>query len=206
MDVKISKDNIPLLLHDDTLNRTTNGFGLASDFTFEEINKLDAGSFFYNFKTDIKVPSLKSTLDLVKENNKYLNIELKPNKNYEILNVEKVLEDIKKITYERIYFSSFDLLSCISLKKNSPDSLCGFLNHNFNKINIKETIDICKKYNLFCCGININYFSSEIADEFEKNNIQLTIYSDQNISPHEAKNLWQNKVSSIFVDDPSDYF
>ena len=194
------------MLHDDTLNRTTNGFGLASDFTFEEINKLDAGSFFYNFKTDIKIPSLKSTLDLVKENNKYLNIELKPNKNYEILNVEKVLQEINKVTYERIYFSSFDLLSCISLKKNSPDSLCGFLNDNFNKINIKETIDICKKYNLFCCGINIKYFSSDIADEFEKNNILVTIYSDKNISPEEAKNLWQNKVSSIFVDDPSDYF
>ena len=29
---------------------------------------------------------------------------------------------------------------------------------------------------------------------------------EKKISPEEAKNLWQNKVSSIFVDDPSDYF
>ena len=59
VDVKISKDEIPLLLHDDTLDRTTNGSGLVCDFTFEEISKLDAGYFFYKSETDIKVPKLE---------------------------------------------------------------------------------------------------------------------------------------------------
>ena len=67
IDVKISKDYIPLLLHDDTLDRTTNGSGLVCDFTFEEINQLDAGYYFYKSETDIKVPSLRSVLDLVKK-------------------------------------------------------------------------------------------------------------------------------------------
>ena len=64
---------------------------------------------FYKSKTNIKVPSLSSVLDLVKKNQKYINIELKPNKGYEVLNIEKALEEIKKITYKKIYFSSFDL-------------------------------------------------------------------------------------------------
>ena len=51
IDVKISKDNIPLLLHDDTLDRTTNGSGLVCDFTFDQISKLDAGCYFYKSKT-----------------------------------------------------------------------------------------------------------------------------------------------------------
>jgi len=206
IDVKISKDNIPLLLHDDTLDRTTNGSGLVCDFTFDEINKLDAGYFFYKTKTNIKVPSLSSVLDLVKINNKYLNIELKPNKKYEVLNVKKILEEIKKIPYEKIIFSSFDLLSCISLKENSPNSLCGFLNDNFSKINIKETIDICKKYNFINCGINLNVFSKSIVDQFEENNIKITVYADRNILEDEAKILWSNKVNSIFIDDPTKYY
>ena len=41
IDVKVSKDNIPLLLHDDTLDRTTNGSGLVCDFSFREINQLE---------------------------------------------------------------------------------------------------------------------------------------------------------------------
>lgn len=194
------------MLHDDTLERTTNGFGLACDFTFDEISKLDAGSFFYKSKTDIKVPSLRSVLELVKRNQKYINIELKPNKDYEAVNVKIALEEINKVTYENFYFSSFDLLSCIILRENSSDSLCGFLNDSFDKINVKDTIDICKKYNFFSCGINFKYFSKSILDEFKKNNIQITVYSDKNITPDEAKNLWDDNVASIFVDDPSDYF
>ena len=98
IDVKISKDNIPLLLHDDTLDRTTNGSGLACDFTFDQINQLDAGYYFYNSKTEIKVPNLSSVLNLINEKQKYLNIELKPNKNYEELNVKNILREIKTLT------------------------------------------------------------------------------------------------------------
>lgn len=193
-------------MHDNTLDRTTNGFGLVCDFTFSEICQLDAGSFFYKSKTDIKVPSLKSAIDLVKEKQKYINIELKPNKGLEVLNVEKIIEELKENIYEKSYFSSFDLSSCISLREKLPKSLCGFLNDSFNEININDTIDICKKYNFFSCGINLNYFSKSIVDEFEKNNIKINVYSDKNISAEDAKKLLNNNVASIFVDDPSDYF
>ncbi len=50
IDVKISKDKLPILLHDDTLDRTTNGSGLAIDYDYEYIKKLDAGKFFYKKK------------------------------------------------------------------------------------------------------------------------------------------------------------
>ena len=206
IDVKISKDYIPLLLHDDTLDRTTNGSGLVCDFTFDEINQLDAGYYFYKSKTDIKVPSLKDVLDLVKKNKKNLNIELKPNKKFESLNIKKVLQEVKKASYENIYFSSFNLSSCIDLKESSPDLLCGFLNDDFNLISINETIDICKKYNFFCCGINLKSFSSSIVERFLENDIKITIYAERNILLNEAQNLWNNKVTSIFIDDPSEYF
>jgi glycerophosphoryl diester phosphodiesterase len=206
VDVKISKDKIPLLLHDDTLERTTTGFGLVSNFTFEEINQLDAGYFFYKYKTNIKVPKLSEVLEFVKKKQKHINIELKPNKGLEILNVEKILEEVKKKSYQKIYFSSFDLQSCISLKEKAPHSLCGFLKDDFDNININDTIDLCKKYNLFSCGINHKLFSKSLIDKFKKNNIQVTLYSDKNISADVAKNLWEKNVSSIFVDDPSSYF
>ena len=205
IDVKVSKDNIPLLLHDDTLDRTTNGSGLVCNFTFDHINHLDAGYFFYKSKTDIKVPSLRSVLDLIKRKQKYLNIELKPNKNYEKLNVENTLQVINKISYDKIYFSSFDLSSCINLKETAPHCKCGFLNHDFTQFNINETIDICKKYNFFSCGINLNLFSNSVVSQFEENDIQVTVYADNNISKVQAHNLWNNNVKSIFIDDPTEY-
>ena len=205
IDVKVSKDNIPLLLHDDTLDRTTNGSGLVCNFTFDHINHLDAGYFFYKSKTDIKVPSLINVLDLIKRKQKYLNIELKPNKNYEKLNVENTLQVINKISYDKIYFSSFDLSSCIILKETSPYLQCGFLNDDFIKFNIDETIDICKKYNFFSCGINLNLFSNSLVNQFVENEIQVTVYADNNISKVQAHDLWNNNVTSIFIDDPTEY-
>ena len=199
IDVKVSKDNIPLLLHDDTLDRTTNGSGLVCNYTFDQINYLDAGYYFYNSKTDIKVPNLSSVLDFIKRKQKYLNIELKPNKNYEKLNVENTLQAINKISYDKIYFSSFDLSSCIILKENAPYLQCGFLNDDFTKFNIDETIDICKKYNFFSCGINLNLFSNSVVNQFVENEIQVTVYADNNISKVEAHNLWNNNVTSIFT-------
>ena len=205
IDVKVSQDNIPLLLHDDTLDRTTTGSGLVCGFTFDQINQLDAGYFFYNSKTDIKVPNLSSVLDLIKRKQKYLNIELKPNKNFEKINVENTLRVINTISYDKIYFSSFDLASCIILKETAPQLQCGFLNDDFTKFNIDETIDICKKYNFFSCGINLNLVSNSVVGQFVENEVQVTVYADNNISEVQAQNLWSNKVTSIFIDDPTEY-
>ena len=205
IDVKVSKDNIPLLLHDDNLDRTTNGSGLVCDFTFDQISQLDAGYHFYNSKTDFKVPSLSAVLDLIKKKQKYLNIELKPNKNFEKLNVENTLQVINTISYDKIYFSSFDLKSCVILKEHAPYLQCGFLNDDFKNFNIDETIDICKKYNFFCCGINLNLFSNSVVSQFVENEIQVTVYADNNIPKVQAQNLWSHKVTSIFIDDPNEY-
>ena len=52
IDVKISKDRVPILLHDDTLDRTTNGSGLAIDYDYENIKNLMRENFFIK-KTQI---------------------------------------------------------------------------------------------------------------------------------------------------------
>jgi len=91
------------------------------------------------------------------------------------------------------------------LKETAPHLKCGFLNHDFTKFNINETIDICKKYNFFSCGINLNLFSNSVVNQFVENEIQVTVYADNNISKVEAHNLWYNNVTSIFIDDPTEY-
>ena len=106
IDVKISKDNVPILLHDDTLDRTTNGSGLAIDYDYEKIKKLDAGKFFYKENTNIFVPKLEDILSLCTNYNGNLNIELKPNKKFEKENVHQIYEIIKNINQIDIFFSS----------------------------------------------------------------------------------------------------
>ena len=56
IDVKISKDEIPVFLHDENLNRTTNGSGLCCDFNLEELLSLDAWFWFDNKYKNEKIP------------------------------------------------------------------------------------------------------------------------------------------------------
>lgn len=62
-DVRPSKDGILFVLHDDTLDRTTNGRGRFADFTAAEIETLDAGSWFSDDFAGERVPRLDAFLD-----------------------------------------------------------------------------------------------------------------------------------------------
>lgn len=76
IDVRLSKDNIPVLMHDRKLNRTTNGKGKIKDYSLEEIKELDAGSWFSRDYIGEKVPSLEEIINLV-NGQKELLIEIK---------------------------------------------------------------------------------------------------------------------------------
>ena len=140
IDVKISKDKIPFLLHDDTLDRTTTGKGKANLNNFLEIQSLDAGYFFYNTNTNIHVPSLDEVLKLIKLKKKSVNIELKPNYNFESENVKQILKITNNYKEVPIYFSSFDLKSCVELIKSEPKSYCGLLIDSFDNYRLKDVI------------------------------------------------------------------
>ena len=63
MDVQMTKDGQLVVIHDPTVNRTTNGKGKVKDFTLKEIQALDAGSWFDPKFTGEKIPSLSEFLD-----------------------------------------------------------------------------------------------------------------------------------------------
>ena len=79
--------------------------------------------------------------------------------------------------------------------------------HSLFRIWLKEKVysGNGKKYNFFSCGINLNLFSNSVVNQFVENEIQVTVYADNNISKVEAHNLWNNNVTSIFIDDPTEY-
>lgn len=76
LDVALTKDGAPIVLHDDTVDRTSNGKGFVSEMTVGEIQKLDAGSWFDAKYRGEKFPTLDQVLDAVPKD-KLINIELK---------------------------------------------------------------------------------------------------------------------------------
>jgi glycerophosphoryl diester phosphodiesterase len=77
-DVRLTADGRCILLHDDTLDRTTSGSGPAAALSFDEIRRLDAGAWFGDDFAGQRVPSLEETIGLLAELNLGAVIELKP--------------------------------------------------------------------------------------------------------------------------------
>lgn len=80
VDVHQTKDGEIVLMHDASVNRTTNGHGEIANLTLAEIKKLDAGLWFDSAYQQERVPTLEETLKLVKGRKKLL-IEIKKGKN-----------------------------------------------------------------------------------------------------------------------------
>ena len=207
IDVKISKDKIPFLLHDDTLDRTTSGEGSPLNYIYKEIFNLDAGSWFDSDYKNLYPPTLKEVLNYCSKKNIGVNIELKPNKGFEKENVEAITKLIKSFKFScQFFLSSFDLFSAIHVKELLPNSHVGILIDTLkNKNEIITILDQCKNYSFFSCGFNIKILSNEIINLFKNCGIQITVYSSKNIERNEAQKLWDLGISSVFIDDPTNY-
>ena len=207
IDVKISKDHIPFLLHDNSLERTTSGNGSPLNYKYSELYKLDAGSWFDVKHKNLHPPTLKETLELCSQKNIGVNIELKPNKGSEEANVVAVTELIMKHQFDCQYFlSSFDWFSATKIKKLLPESYVGILIDGFDqKRNFTKMLNKCNEHNFFSCGFNIKIISDEIIKICKNDGILVTVYSSQNIEKNEAEELWNLGVDSIFIDNPTSY-
>jgi len=108
-DVHLTKDRIPIIIHDEEIGRTTNGQGYVRDYTYRELKELDAGSWFSDEFTGTKILSLQELLEWLDSKSLFLNIELKNNKydypQLELLTYE-LIADYQMI--ERTCFSTFN--------------------------------------------------------------------------------------------------
>jgi glycerophosphoryl diester phosphodiesterase len=77
-DVKLSADEVPFLLHDATLDRTTNGQGIAGQLSWAELSRLDAGSWHSRAYAGEPIASLDAVARYCLGNGFALNIEIKP--------------------------------------------------------------------------------------------------------------------------------
>ncbi len=78
LDIHESKDKQIFVMHDRSFKRTTGVKAFAWELTYDEIARLDAGSFFNRNYEGERIPLLSEAIEFARENNIRLNIELKP--------------------------------------------------------------------------------------------------------------------------------
>lgn len=116
LDVQCSKDGILVIMHNFTVDGTTNGVGKVGDFTAAELAQLDAGSHFGLDFAGVGVPTLDQVFDLV-GNRCRVNVEVKSNDPTGGPEVDALVATIvRRNLYEQVIVSSFNPISLIKVR------------------------------------------------------------------------------------------
>ncbi len=119
-DLQLTSDGVPVLMHDWTVDRTTNGTGPVWAMTFAELQQLDAGSWLNEAYENTRVPSFDQFLEVFRPTAKQAILELKGSWN------EAQVAGLAASVYannvqDRVIFASFDLVSLQNLAAVAPD-------------------------------------------------------------------------------------
>ncbi|WP_173916226.1 glycerophosphodiester phosphodiesterase [Halobacillus sp. Marseille-Q1614] len=197
IDVQLTKDNVPVLIHDENVRRTTNGTGFVQDYTCEQIKKLDAGSWFSTKFSDCSIVTLEEFLCWFKTLNMVLNVELKTNV-IEYKGIEKmVLAALEKHeVLDRTVISSFNLSSITKVHELNENVRTAFLTstsrQNLPKFAQKHgSTDLHVKYRLL---------DRKLVKKCHKEKMPLRIYTINR--PNYMAKCFRLGCDGIFTDVP----
>lgn len=127
-DVQMTKDGHLVLIHDETLKRTAGTPDWVKDLTLEEVRSREAGSWYHEDYRGEKIPTLEELLELVKDTDTVVNLELK-NGFVQYPELErKVIDRVRAYGLaERTIISSFNHYSLVDCKKIAPEIRTGIL-------------------------------------------------------------------------------
>jgi glycerophosphoryl diester phosphodiesterase len=129
-DVTLTADGVPIVFHDDTLDRTTNGKGAVAAASYERIRGLDAGAWFGFGFIGHRVPTLEEALRLILAEGLGANIEIKPCPGRETETAERAAAEILRLwpaTRPPPLLSSFKAASLAAAKACAPHLPRGLL-------------------------------------------------------------------------------
>jgi glycerophosphoryl diester phosphodiesterase len=130
LDAKLSSDGEVVVIHDPTVDRTTDGKGKVNELTLHQLKVLDAGSFFSSKFKGEQIPTLDEVFELSR--GKYLvNVELTNYSSFNDQLVPKVAAIVKNHkTLNSVIFSSFSPWNLTRIKNFFPDARTGLLTPN----------------------------------------------------------------------------
>ena len=130
IDAKLARDDVPVLIHDDTLDRTTTGLGPVVAKTAAELGRIDAGSKFDPRFAGESIPTLRQCLDECRRLGLGLDLEIKPDKGTEAATAAAVLSVLESAGWtanDPILITSFAIPSLRVVRDYAPTFQRGLL-------------------------------------------------------------------------------
>jgi glycerophosphoryl diester phosphodiesterase len=199
LDVKLTKDQVPIIFHDDTLERTTNGSGLVAQHTLEDLRELEAGSWFSDSFSGIRIPTLEEALEVLIDRNLGFNMEIKPCPGRERETAEAALDLVSTMwdDHSRLLISSFSHVSLEAALEMAEDWNRALLLPEEWPENWQELAEYLK-----AATINVNGNAVTRDDVEAIIDLQIPILAYTINDPDRARLLMSWGVDGFFSDSP----
>ena len=126
LDVQMTKDGEIVVIHDETIDRTSDGKGWVKDYTLEELRKFNYNRTHKEYE-HADIPTMREVFELVKPTNLVINIEIKTGVVFYPIE-ENLLALTKEFGMEdRVFYSSFNHYTVKKIHELDPSTVVGFL-------------------------------------------------------------------------------
>lgn len=206
LDLQMTKDNKLIAMHDNKVDRTTNGTGLVKDKTLEEIKNLDAGSWFDEKYKNQNVPELNEVLNKYKDKTNFY-IETKHPDMYPGMD-EKLINDLKKnnmldedeLKKGKLIIQSFSETSLKNIHNlNESIPLIQLIDDkDILKLNDKEL----KRLSNYAYGLGFNkdIVNKDLVEKCHKHGLKVHVFTLNN--EEEVKEMKELNVDGAFNNNP----
>ena len=127
-DVSFTSDDVPVLLHDSTIDRTSNGTGNISALTFEEVRAFDFGSWFSSDYAGEKIPRFDEFILLCRNLGLHPYIEIKSSATYTQTQIETLVNIVKRAGMsDKVSWISFTATYLEYVKNINPNARLGYV-------------------------------------------------------------------------------
>jgi glycerophosphoryl diester phosphodiesterase len=136
LDAKLSKDGVPMVIHDETVDRTTDGHGDVRATTAATLATLDAGGWFSPDFRGEPLPTLETALRAIAEAGLGANVEIKACPGRERETARAVIDTTRRVWPQRLpapIYSSFAVGALEAARAHAPDAIRGLLLDGFQR-------------------------------------------------------------------------
>ena len=197
-DISFTKDNIPVLLHDNTISRTSNGTGKISDLTYKQLLKYDFGSWKSSDYKGLKITTFEEFISLCKDLDLWPYIELKTNGKYTEEQIKILLDIVSEYEIEnKVTYISFSAKFLEMIKEQNDSARLGYLVRDVSHETIKTINNLQTEYNNVFIDVKYQSLSASKIKLCKENNIPLEVWTIN--SEKEVNNL-DKYISGITTD------
>ncbi len=196
VDIQPTKDNVLVVCHDHTIDRTSNGSGRIDELTLDELRTLDFGRWFKPCFACEPILTLAELLELAKQHQLSLNLEVKVDRHDAKVVAEQLKEQLTlaNMDAERIILSSFSHDIMRQLHQHCQGFKLGALTEKLRP----EDMQLLTEINAFSCHLNYRYLSKPDVEQLRQQGYQIWCYT---VNDADAFPLI-NHVDAIFTDFP----